>query len=180
MVEFEDEKLADARETAMDSATKQLERFKFNKEDLPLSFSLIESRMAAGGIRKQWSKFMILQTCLPMEYITEVRSIVIKKEAEFTDRLPYKALKTEIMRIFGPKMETGCERALKRTLTGKPSQLARTIINDIGGCQRCMVHGLPHGRLPHSTLNPGSAALPFATFHPEPRVCRMAACHIPP
>ena len=107
MVEFEDEKLADARETAMDSATKQLERFKFNKEDLPLSFSLIESRMAAGGIRKQWSKFMILQTCLPMEYITEVRSIVIKKEAEFTDRLPYKALKTEIMRIFGPKMETG-------------------------------------------------------------------------
>ena len=34
MVEFEDEKLADARETAMDSATKQLERFKFNKEDL--------------------------------------------------------------------------------------------------------------------------------------------------
>ena len=50
--------------------------------------------MAAGGIRKQWSKFMILQTCLPMEYIAEVRSIVIKKEAEFTDRLPYKALKT--------------------------------------------------------------------------------------
>ena len=57
MVTFEDEDLADAR----NSATKQLECFKFNKEDLTLSFSLIESRIAAGGIRKQWSKFMILQ-----------------------------------------------------------------------------------------------------------------------
>ena len=46
-------------------------------------------------------------------------------------RCQHKALKKKILRIFGPRLETGTERALKRTLTGKPGQLVRESIDDI-------------------------------------------------
>ena len=87
--------------------------------------------MASVGVKKQWTKFLVLQTTLPMKILTEVKPILRKSEADFTDNKPYKALKKEIMRIFGPRIETGAERALRRTLTGKQSQLAREIIDDI-------------------------------------------------
>ena len=56
-----------------------------------------------------------------------------KKEDEFPENNSYKLLKTEIMRIFGPKPEAAVDRALGRTLTGLPSSLARAIAEDI--CQ---------------------------------------------
>ena len=83
-----------------------LKHFKFNKEDLPLSFSLIESRMALVGVKKQWSKFTVLNDCLPMEYITEVRSIVIKSQADFADGWAYKSHKTETRTLRTPSLRS--------------------------------------------------------------------------
>ena len=136
MTEFEDKNLADSENRALEIACKQLDKFQWMDCDLHFYFSQVEARMSAVGVKKQWTKFTVLNTILPMKVLTEVKTILKKREADFADGLPYKALKKEILRIFGPRLETGCERALKRTLTGKPSQLARQIIDDI--CQHNM------------------------------------------
>ena len=60
------------------------------------------------------------------------------------------------MRIFGPRIETGAERALKRNLAGKPSQLAREIIDDI--CD----HGMAHDCIPGVVLAIWKRSLPTA------------------
>ena len=131
MVAFEDETGEDT-ERAMELACRNLDKFKWLDDDLPFYFNQVESRMSAAGVRKQWTKFTVLHTVIPSNILTEVKSIVRKSEGDFPDRLPYKALKKEIIRIFGPRKETGMERALSRTLgSGKPSQLARQIIEDI-------------------------------------------------
>ena len=63
--------------------------------------------MSAVGDKKQWKKFTVLNTILPMKILTEVNTILKKSEADFADGKPYKTLKKEILRIFGPRMETG-------------------------------------------------------------------------
>ena len=62
-------------------------------------------------------------------------------EDEFPNNDAYLVLKTEVLRIFGPRPSEAVERALNRVLVGKPSQLARAIIRDICknklDCQCC-------------------------------------------
>ena len=71
----------------------------------------------------------------------EVKSILRKMEDEFPQNDAYKTLKKEVLRIFGPKPEAGMDRALNRVLTGKPSQLARALVDDMCkadfNCQCC-------------------------------------------
>ena len=55
-------------------------------------------------------------------------------EDEFPNNDAYKSLKNEVLRIFGPRPEQGMERALNRTLVGKPSNLARALVSDV--CKR--------------------------------------------
>ena len=57
--------------------------------------------------------------------------MVIMQESEFEQNNSYKLLKTEVLRIFGPKIDAGVNRALSRVLVGPPSQLARALANDI-------------------------------------------------
>ena len=60
-----------------------------------------------------------------------MKSLLVMTEAEFPEKNAYKQLKSEILRIFGPKPEDSVERALNRVLTGKPSSLARSLVNDL-------------------------------------------------
>ena len=87
------------------------------------------------------------------------------QEAEFTSNDSYKLLKTEIMRIFGPKPCAAVERALSRTMIGKPSVLARALTNDINkklDCDCCLavIYALWRRSLP-SSVRAGIAHMSF-------------------
>ena len=71
---------------------------------------------------------------LPRKIQDEVKGLLRKGEGDFTDKNAYKLLKHEVLRIFGPKPEAGIERAMKRVLSGLPSQLARVLVDDICKC----------------------------------------------
>ena len=158
MALFEDENAENSDTKALELASKQLDKFQWMDDDVKFYFQQVEARMAAVGVKKQWTKFLVLQNILPMKIIQHVKSILRKSEAEFTDNMSYKTLKTEIMRIFGPRIETGAERAFKRTLVGKPSQLAREIIDDI------CTQGLTGPDLPGVVLAIWKKSLPTAVL----------------
>ena len=91
--------------------------------------------MSAVGVKKQYTKFQVLSTVIPKGVEDEVQAMLTCQEAEFTENNAYKLLKTEILRIFGPRPEEAIERALSRVLVGKPSQLARALVTDLSKCK---------------------------------------------
>ena len=98
--------------------------------------------MSSNGAKKQFTKFQVLSSIIPKKVTDEVKDLLCLKESEFPANDAYKQLKTEILRIFGPKPEAAIERALGRVLVGTPSQLARALVRDIckkklRGCQCC-------------------------------------------
>ena len=98
--------------------------------------------MAIAGVRKQYTKFQILASIIPKKVQDEVKKFTRRNEAEFPQNNAYKTLKEEIYRIFGPRPEVAVDRALGRVLVGKPSSLARALVNDLckkelEGCTCC-------------------------------------------
>ena len=91
----------------------------------------VETRMGSAGVKKNFTKFQILSEILPTKVQEEVKSLLIKGEADFPDKNAYKLLKKEVLRIFGPRKQVAMERALGRVLVGLPSSLARALTNDI-------------------------------------------------
>ena len=126
---------------ALSEALRQLSNYQWNQNDLLFYFGQIEIKMAANGVKKQFTKFQVLSTIIPAHVIEEVKSLLIMSEADFTDDDSYLQLKNEILSIFGPRQEDGMERALSRVLTGKPSTLARQLVHDIAKgkleCDNC-------------------------------------------
>ena len=115
---------------AMKDASRNLERFAWDNEDLEFVFGQLEAKMAAAGVKKQFTKFQILTNIIPKEVTEEVKSILRKKETDFNNDA-YKKLKDRIMAIFGTKPEAAIDRALGRVMSGRPSQLARALAEDI-------------------------------------------------
>ena len=88
--------------------------------------------MAAVGVKKNFTKFQVLADILPHNVISQVKPLLRKKETDFApENKAYKKLKNEVLRIFGPKPEDAVNRALSRVMTGKPSELARVLVNDL-------------------------------------------------
>ena len=79
----------------------------------------------------------VLASVIPKKVQDEVKSFLIRQEDSFPNRNAYKLLKTEILRIFGPKPEEAINRALSRVASGPPSQLARQLVRDI--CKKELV-----------------------------------------
>ena len=103
----------------------------FNKNDIQLWFTLIESKMQFAGLKKQWSKRQVLIQLIPPEYHSDLKQYLILQEDAAGD-LPYKTLKDAIVKLLGPKSKAdGYDRAVGRVMTGSPSQLGRQIMNDI-------------------------------------------------
>ena len=140
VIDFEDENGADDAR-ALQEATRSLDRFQWDQEDLQFTFNQLETKMAAHGVKKQYTKLQVLSNILPRKVIDQVKPILRKKESEFQNNA-YKQLKEAIMRIYGPRPEDAIERAFNRVMTDTPSELARTLLNDIckhdlDGCQCC-------------------------------------------
>ena len=116
---------------ALREALRNLERLQYDGNDLKFFFGQAEIKMASSGVKKQFTKFQVLSSILPKEVIDEVKPLLSKTEAEFTQNDSYKQLKARVLKIFGPRPEDAVERALSRVLTGKPSTLARQLKNDL-------------------------------------------------
>ena len=133
-VNFEDENGVDDPQ-ALQNACRSLERFIWDANNLKFTFQKLEIKMSAVGVKKQYTKFQVLSTVIPKVVEDEVQALLTSQEAEFDNNDAYKQLKTEILRIFGPRPEEAIERALSRVLVGKPSQLARALVNDLSKCK---------------------------------------------
>ena len=159
IVDFEDEDgVDDAR--ALQEAIRALERLQWEDDDIDFYFNQAEIKMAAHGVKKNYTKFQVLATVIPSKITLQIKSLLRKKESEYPDKNAYKLLKTEIFRIFGPKPEAGLEKALTRVLIDTPSALARTLVNDVcktelQGCTCCpgIVTGLWKRQLPSNVTS---------------------------
>ena len=127
---FEDENGAD-KTNALSDALKALANHKFNEPELQYWFNRAEILMAAAGVKKNFTKLQVISTCLPPHVNSEVRYLLSMAESEFPENDAYKQLKTQVLTIFGPKRDKMIEDALNLTLTGKPSVLARALVNKI-------------------------------------------------
>ena len=130
VVNFEDENGVDD-DGSMKDACSRVDKLNWDMNDLKFVFSTFEIRVKAAGVKKQYTKFQVLCNILPVQIQNEVKSMLIKQETEFPQNNAYKLLKTQILRIFGPKANAAIDRALTRVLVDKPSSLARALVNDI-------------------------------------------------
>ena len=119
---------------ALNEALQRLERYPYNGDDLLFYFQQIEIKMAAAGVKKNFTKFQVLSSIIPINVLNEVKPLLRLTEAEFPNKDAYKQLKTEILRIFGPAPEDRIIRGLSRVMVGSPSQLARALVDDICKC----------------------------------------------
>ena len=139
---------------AMQNATAALRNFKFMEDDLTFFFQQLEIKMKSNGVKKNFTKLEVLTTVLPIHVINGIKPLLRKQEDEFPANDAYLQAKREIMRLFGPTEESHFQKAMSRVLSGKPSQLANDLINDMcehdleGCCCRRWIFGLWHRQLP--------------------------------
>ena len=105
-------------------------RIPFNKNDIKLWFSLVESKMQFAGIKNQWSKRQVLVQIIPPDYHSDFRHFLQMQEDQ-AGADSYFQLKTAMIKQFGPKKADGFDKAINRVMTGLPSQLGRQILADI-------------------------------------------------
>ena len=194
---FEDEDGVDEA-GALREACRNVEKVEWDDNDVAFFFSKVEIKMSAVGVKKQYTKFQVLSTVLPKKVEDQLKSLLIKTETDYPEKNAYKLLKTEVLRIFGPKPERAVERALSRVLVDTPSHLARDLVNDLCrspagplNCPCCPAivsclwkrqlgsqvrAGIAHCKINHDTFN---AVVQLAddihsTAHPGPVVAKVS------
>ena len=130
IVNFEDED-GQNEEGALREACRNLSNLAFQENDLDFWFNQVEVKMAAAGVKKNYTKFQVITTIIPLKVTNMVKPLLRKKETDYPNKDAYKQLKNTIIRIFGPRPEAAVDRALGRVLTAKPSMLARELVEDL-------------------------------------------------
>ena len=105
-------------------------RLPFNKDNVKLWFSLIESRMQFAGLKKQWSKRQVPVQLIPPELHTDFQHYLQLQEDEAGEDA-YLQFKKAIIKRFGPKRADNFDKAISRVMTSNPSHLGHQILNDI-------------------------------------------------
>ena len=116
---------------ALSAALGNLKGLEFDQNDVKFFFNQLEIKMTSAGVKKQYTKLQVLGSAIPKHVQDQVKTYLSKSETEFPQNNAYKLLKTRILKIYGTAETAGFERALQRTLTGKPSELARVLVSDI-------------------------------------------------
>ena len=156
VVNYDNQTGEDSSENALEKACNFLKGYEFEEHDLDYYFNQIELKMKSSGVKKSYTKFQILTTILPVRVRDQVKPLLRKQETDFGNEKPYKLLKDQIIKIFKPPEESDYERAKNRVLSGKPSELARTLVNDLcehelsGCCCRKYIVGMWKEKLPVS------------------------------
>ena len=105
-------------------------RVEFEPNDIKFWFSQLEAEMLMATVKSQWLKKTILQRNLPNRQKEDVKSYLVLTKAEAGNAI-YKEIKTELLRLYGPKPADSYCKALSRTMVGLPSQLGAQIIEDV-------------------------------------------------
>ena len=130
MVDFDQENVDDSA-TAMDNLRSV--QCPFNKADIEFWFSQLEDQLTLIGVKKQWTKKIALVRFLPPEIQIEVKSL-LKLGQTAAGEYIYFRIKTQLLKLYGPKPEDAYMRAKNRVMSGTPSQLGKAIIGDL--CQK--------------------------------------------
>ena len=118
---------------ALEKSCSGLKGYDFDEQDLGFYFNQVELQMRQNGVKKNYTKFLVLTAILPAKVRDQVKALLRKQESEYTDanQQPYKILKEKILKIYRPPQESRFERAMSRVLSGKPSELARALVSDL-------------------------------------------------
>ena len=157
MVNYDSETAEDVGE-ALQAACRSLKGYEFEQSDLDFYFNQVELQMRTNGVKKNYTKFLVLSSILPAKVRDQVKPLLRKQESDYTNagQMPYKVLKDKILAIFRPPQESEFERAMSRVLSGRPSDLARELVNDlcdhelVGCCCSKFIVGLWKKQLPLS------------------------------
>ena len=102
----------------------------WDSEDPQYFFQKLETELQIFEINKQFIKRQALIRLLPDTVGKEFKHLINLQETE-AGALPYKVLKTAIIKAYGPRPGDAYQRAVNRVMTGKPSVLLKLIISDI-------------------------------------------------
>ena len=127
MADFDREDGTDGKEAMKNLATVSVA---FDKEDLYFWFTQLEGQLEMIEVKSQWMKRLAMQKFLPLDYQTEIKSLLRLSKTEAGNDIYYK-IKQELLELFGQKPEDSYIRAKNRVLTGKPSQLGKALVDDI-------------------------------------------------
>ena len=130
MADFETENGVDGEKALDKLGSIKLE---FDKEDIEMWFSELEGQLEVIEVKAQWTKRTALQRFLPLEIKSEAKSLFKLTKTQAGDDI-YKKIKDELIQLFGAKPEDAYNRAKNRVMTGKPSQLGKSLIEDICAC----------------------------------------------
>jgi len=108
---------------------------KFCKNDPKFWFSNFERQIKHFGVKNQTTKLEALINLLTQEATDEVKDFIRLDEDE-RGATPYFDLKTELLKLYGPRPEDCFAKAISRVLVGKPSALGKQIINDFCICAK--------------------------------------------
>ena len=131
MAKFEDENGVD--DTDYYKKLASVSKRTFNSKEVSFWFTSFETSLKHIGVKSQWAKREVLHSLLPEDVEIAVKHI-LKKGQDTAGATPYKTLKLELLKRYTPKPEAAFERALARELTSTPSNLAKSIIDDICVC----------------------------------------------
>ena len=105
-------------------------KLEFDKTDVKFWFCQLEMHLNTAGIKSQWTKRLLLHKQLPSEIVMELKDLLRKDKSE-AGAQPYKDLKDRILHTFGQNKEDAYLEVEGYLMTGKPSQLAKKLINRI-------------------------------------------------
>ena len=63
-----------------------MSRLQWDKDDLLFHFGQIEIKMAAVGVKKNFTKFQVLATIIPKDVMDEVKPLLRMTETEFPNK----------------------------------------------------------------------------------------------
>ena len=150
---FEEENGTDGAD-ALSKAIAALAKHTWEPNDPCFWFNQAEIKMQQAGVKKQFTKLQALSTCLPREVMEDIKPFLRKKENDFPNKDAYLQTKNHILDVFGQGVDAAFDRAMARVLTGKPSQLARQLVDDLcdheldGCCCNKFIGGLWRRQLP--------------------------------
>ena len=109
----------------------------FCHNDPKFWFANFERTIKHFGVKSQTTKKEALINQLTKAAIDECKDLIALDEDEAGDT-PYKTLKVELLKLYGPRPEDSYAKAASRVLVGKPSTLAKQLINDLCECGKSL------------------------------------------
>ena len=102
--------------------------------DVTFWFNSIEASLRRATVNSQWTKRETLMHLLPEHVMAEVKYLFCLDQDDAGD-FPYRDIKHEVIKLFGPKPQDAIDRALSRVMVGRPSQLAKQLMDDLCKCR---------------------------------------------